>query len=226
MTPREPGKPYAHILSLAITWCAIASGVIVFMLYARKILEGTGLILPVERTFLIFGIAAVVFFIFIPPVSLRHYMDEDGEPGTSLWEVLALYIVLAAVTLPFLLIIRRLSPVSKVQIIALLSTATICGLASALFYVVFPRLHFSFITAVTFGFPFLYLLVVDGWGVTPSYLASFSPVATIYYISPEMVLDKVGLPWSNTVLIFGLIAAACAAWLLSVSRARFAGSGD
>ena len=208
--------PSHNCIEVALLWAATASAVLIFMLVGRGLLTAAGFSLPLISTFMVFGVIACAFFIFIPPIMVTPYGKD--EPPSKVIDIISIIFVLAVVTLPFLLILRRIVPVSKVQITALLAIASMGGLASAFFYALFPRFHFSFFTAATLGFPFLFLTIYEIWGSELYYLATLSPFVTIYYLSPEYILDNVGIPWTNTVLIFGLITFTCIAYIFLVSR--------
>ncbi|MFA4985000.1 MAG: hypothetical protein WC712_00290 [Candidatus Brocadiia bacterium] len=165
-----------------------------------------------DQTFVIFGITAIAFFAYIPPLYFSPMREK--ETTTSVGDVLAVYIVLAMVSLPFLLLVRRFVPITKVQIGMLLSLVTVCGISSGLFFVLMPRLHFFFFTAILLGFPFVYLLLYDIWGIQPLYVAALSPFVSLYYSGGAPGAENVGFSWLNILVIFGLISLVCIVYIL------------
>ncbi|MDZ7816986.1 MAG: hypothetical protein U5N86_13670 [Planctomycetota bacterium] len=215
---RSHSSPAHNCASAAILWSFVATATLLLMLLGRKLPGQFGFPLDLETTFIVFGITCVAFFIYIPPIYLTPM--KVGKKQSGIWEVMATMFVLVLITVPFLVLLRRVLPVSKLQLGALLTIATTCGLSSSFFYILFPRFHFSFFTAFALGFPFLYICILEIWATEPYYLAAISPFVTIYFISPQMLLTKVGYSWSNTALIFGLIAFVCMSYLILVARNR------
>ena len=215
---RSHSSPAHNCASAAILWSFTATATLLLMLLGRNMIAGLGFPIDLESTFIVFGMVCVAFFIYIPPIYLTPM--NVGRERSSSWEIIGTIFVLVVVTVPFLVLLRRVLPVSKLQLGALLTIATTCGLASSFFYILFARFHFSFFTAIALGFPFLYICILEIWATEPYYLAAISPFVTIYFISPQMLLTKIGYSWSNTVLIFGLIAFVCMSYLILMARTR------
>ena|GEM_PF-3720299 len=212
-TKRETSRKAANLfISVSLLWATTATVVLLVMLLGRDLLAAAGFPVPIEHTFTVFGITTVAFFVFIPPIFLST--SEDEEPASSVWHIVGLFFLLALATAPFLLLVRRFAYVDKLHLSAALALAAVCGLSSAFFYVLFPRWHYFFFSAIAFGFPFVHILLLDIWGMNTRFISGFSPFVSIYFMSPGTALQRFGFNWGNTLVIFGLIAVACLVYIV------------
>ncbi len=215
----EPSSdtPAQIYLSLSLLWALLAAVVLLFMLFAAKYAESLGFPISLDSTFFVFNVSAVAFFLFVPPV----FITPEGDPdATSVTHILLSILLIALVTIPFLLVVRRITYIEKTQLTAILSLLTVYGLSSALFYSLFPRLHFFFFSAISLGFPFFHMLLAELFGLKGYYMAGFSPFVTVYSITPDTAMMKIGYGWGNAVATFGLIAFVCLAYIILWSKPK------
>ena len=206
----------AHLVtSLSLLWATVSAVVFIALLAGREFLSESGFPFSFQNLFSVFGIITVAYFIFIPPIFIK---PVDDEHPTSVWSIVAVFVVLALVSLPYFVMVRRIIFVEKIQLTAILSLALVCGLSSSFFYLLYPRIHFFFYSAIAFGFPLLYVIIAELWGIKALYIAGFSPFVSVYSLSPDAAHEKAGLGWGNTLLIFGLIAIVCLVYLILESR--------